>query len=67
MRNKQSVKARVIQLWKSVKSLTKSEVESANELLTFFQSVFVQEDTGPILTFNKRSETTTIVGEIWHT
>ena len=42
VRSKQSVKSRVIQLRKSDKTLTQSEVGTANELLTFFQSVFVQ-------------------------
>ena len=56
VKNKQSVKATVIQLRKSGKSLTQSEVETANELLTFFQSVFVHEDTRPIPTCNKKSK-----------
>ena len=64
VRSKQSVKPRAVQVRKSDRSLTQSETETANELLKFFQSVFVQEDKDPIPSFNQRTDKTLTVGEI---
>jgi hypothetical protein len=52
MRGKQKVRAGVSQLEKEDKTLTEDSQEAANVLNSFFKSVFVNEDPGPLPEFD---------------
>ena len=56
VRSKQRVKIKVTQIRKTDKNLTQNDLESAEELSKFFQSVFVNEDTGEIPQLELRRE-----------
>src|SRR6218665_731607 len=61
VRSKQVVQTQIEQLRKQDDEMTQDDRETAEELLSFFQSVFVDEGKGDVPTFERHPEDTPVI------